>query len=74
LPDGKGLVYTQGFVSSAQDFWLLDLATKKSRQITHLANTATMRTFDITPDGKQIVFDRLRENSDIALIDLPAVK
>ena len=30
-----------------------------------------MRTFDITPDGKQIVFDRLRENSDIVLIDLP---
>jgi hypothetical protein len=31
-----------------------------------------MRTFDITPDGRQIVFDRLRENSDIVLIDLPA--
>jgi hypothetical protein len=30
-----------------------------------------MRTFDITADGIQIVFDRLRENSDIVLIDLP---
>jgi hypothetical protein len=30
-----------------------------------------MRSFDITPDGKQIVFDRLRENLDIVLIDLP---
>ena len=29
-----------------------------------------MRTFDVTPDGKQIVFDRLRDNSDIVLIDL----
>jgi len=29
-----------------------------------------MRTFDITPDGKRIVFDRLRENSNILLIDL----
>ena len=28
-----------------------------------------MRTFDITPDGKQIVFARLRENSDIVMID-----
>jgi hypothetical protein len=29
-----------------------------------------MSTFDITPDGQQIVFDRLRQNSDIVLIDL----
>jgi hypothetical protein len=29
-----------------------------------------MRTFAITTDGKHIVFDRLRENSDIVLIDL----
>ena len=43
----------------------------KTRQLAHLTNSATMRTFDITPDGKQIVFDRLRENSDIVLIDLP---
>jgi Tol biopolymer transport system component len=70
LPNGKGLVYMQG-QGGSQDFWLLDLATKKSRPLTHLNNTATMRTFDITPDGKQIVFDRLRDNSDIVLIDLP---
>jgi hypothetical protein len=30
-----------------------------------------MRTFDVTSDGKQIVFDRLRENSNVVLIDLP---
>jgi hypothetical protein len=53
-----------------QDFWLLDLATQKSRPLTRLRNTAAMRTFDISPDRKQIVFDRLRENSDIVLIDL----
>ena len=29
-----------------------------------------MRTFDITPDGKHIVFERARENSDVVLIDL----
>jgi hypothetical protein len=43
----------------------------KTRQLAHLTSSATMRNFDITPDGKQIVFDRLRENSDIVLIDLP---
>jgi hypothetical protein len=30
-----------------------------------------LSTFDITPDGKAIVFDRSRENSDIVLIELP---
>jgi hypothetical protein len=29
-----------------------------------------MGTFDITPDSKEIVFDRLRENPDVVLIDL----
>ncbi len=70
LPSGKGLVYMQG-QGDIQDFWIMDIATKKARQLTHLTATGTMRTFDISPDGKRIVFDRLRENSDIVLIDLP---
>jgi serine/threonine protein kinase/Tol biopolymer transport system component len=70
LPDGKRLIYMQGVLGS-QDFWLLDLVTMKSRALTRLQNRATMQTFDITPDGKQIVFDRLRENSNVVLIDLP---
>ena len=71
LPDGKSLIYMQGD-AGPQDFWSLDLATKKTRRLTRLNNRAAMRTFDITPDGKEIVFDRLRENSDIVLIDLPS--
>jgi Tol biopolymer transport system component len=70
MPDGKGLVYMVGWYES-QDFRLLDLATKQSRPLTSFTNTATMRTFDITGDGKQIIFDRMRANSDIVLIDLP---
>jgi hypothetical protein len=30
-----------------------------------------MRTFDITSNGKQIVFGRLRENSQVVMIHLP---
>jgi serine/threonine protein kinase len=69
LPNGEGLIYMQGDGPS-QDFWLLDLRTQRSRLLTRLANSGSMRTFDVTLDGKQIVFDRLRENSDIVLIDL----
>jgi serine/threonine protein kinase/Tol biopolymer transport system component len=70
LPDGKSLIYMGGLLVS-QDFWLLDLASMKSRLLTRLQNSAAMRTFDITSDGKQIVFDRLRENSQVVMIDLP---
>jgi Tol biopolymer transport system component len=69
VPDGRALVYAQG-PFPAQDFWLLDLATKQSRQLTRFKNSAATRSFDVTADGKLIVFDRVRENSDIVLIDL----
>ena len=69
LPDATGLVYLPR--GQTLDFWLFDVATKATRQLTHLGNHGGLRTFDLTPDGKAIVFDRSRENSDIVLIDLP---
>jgi Tol biopolymer transport system component len=69
LPDGTGLVYLPR--SQSRDFWLLDLATKKTHQLTRLIDPGSISAFDITPDGKEIVFDRLRDSSDIVLIDLP---
>jgi Tol biopolymer transport system component len=69
LPDGSGLVFVERIQS--QDFWLLDLSTGERRQLTRLANQGAVRTFDITPDGKHIVFDRSKQNSNIVLIDLP---
>ena len=58
-------------IGHSQDFWLLDLDTKRQRQLTRLANLGSLRTFDIAADGKYIVFDRLRQNSNIVLIELP---
>jgi serine/threonine protein kinase/Tol biopolymer transport system component len=69
LPDGSGLVYVERIQS--QDFWLLHLATGERRQLTRLANLGAVRTFDVTPDGKDIVFDRSRQNSDVVLIERP---
>jgi Tol biopolymer transport system component len=69
LPSGQGLVYVPS--DGSFDFWLLDLVTKESRQLTRLSPQGRTESFDITPDGKYILFDRARENSDIVLIDVP---
>ncbi len=70
LPDGKALALIRGHYRN-QDFWLLDLATQQLRQLTKLRPGFDTKSFDISLDGKQILFDRYRENSDIVLIDLP---
>ena len=69
-PAGIGLFYLLGNTLAEQDFWLLDLTTMRSRRLTRLSSPAIMRTFDITPDGNRILFDRSREDSEIQLIDL----
>ena len=70
MPDGKSLVVMQG-VLWLQNFSLLDLATGKQRPLTNLNQQIVMKSFDISPDGKQILFDRYRASSDLVLIDLP---
>jgi Tol biopolymer transport system component len=69
LPGGMGVVYLPNV--ETKDFWLLDLATNQSRQLTNLIDRGFLNTFDITPDGRYLVFDRSRQNSDVFLIDLP---
>jgi Tol biopolymer transport system component len=72
LPNGRGLVVKLGGFRH-QDLWLLDLTSGTRRQITRLRQGESVSRFDISPDGKRIVFERAQENSDIALIELPAL-
>ena len=67
LHNSSGIVYLPRI--HALDFWLLDFATGQTSPLTRFGNHGTLRTFDITPDGQAIVFDRSRQNSDIVLIE-----
>ena len=75
LPDGRGVVFVKAKVGVVvRGFWLLDRADRTTRPLAELTWTTSqgeIRTFDITPDGKHIVFNRSSDNSDIVLIDLP---
>jgi tricorn protease-like protein len=64
VPGRQELVYVPESQLSPDDFWLLDLSTRKTRRLSNFENHAAW-AFDITSDGKRIVFDRLKDNSDI---------
>jgi hypothetical protein len=51
-------------------FSLIDLVTGARRPLTDLHAGRPIRSFDVSPDGKSIVLDRVQENSDIVLIEL----
>ncbi|HEY2067215.1 MAG TPA: protein kinase [Gemmatimonadaceae bacterium] len=70
LPDGKSLVVKLGGFRR-QDFWSFDLATGRRRPLTALKPGESVQRFDVSPDGKRILFERMRENSDVVLIELP---
>jgi Tol biopolymer transport system component len=65
------LIFLKGDISQ-KDFWSLDLKTGHERQLTNLGRGSTIGDFDISPDGREIVFDRVREQSEVVLFDLPA--
>jgi len=71
IPGRQQLVYVPTISQVAPEhFWMLDFDTRQSRQLGTI-NLRQNRTFDITPDGKQILYDRIRQNSDVVLIELP---
>jgi len=70
LPGGKQLVVKLGGFRR-QDFWLFDLGTGQVRQLTRLRPGESLHRFDVSPDGKRVLFERVRENSDVVLIEMP---
>jgi Tol biopolymer transport system component/tRNA A-37 threonylcarbamoyl transferase component Bud32 len=68
LGGGDELVVMKGDIF--KDFWAVDLRTGRERQLTDLGPGFTIADFDVSPDGREILFDRARDESDIVLIDL----
>jgi Tol biopolymer transport system component/DNA-binding winged helix-turn-helix (wHTH) protein len=53
-----------------KNFWLVDLTTGVDRPLTAFGPEFVIGDFDVAPDGSEIVFDRLQQQSDIVLFEL----
>lgn len=69
MPNGKALIALEGNLG-AQNFFWVDLEGGQRRQMTDFKAGFVIQNFDVSPDGTQIIFDRLRNNSDIVLMNL----
>ncbi len=53
-----------------KDLWQIDLASGTERQVTNLPADVNVRDFDVSPDGREIVFEQVQEQSNVVLINL----
>jgi len=70
LPGGRALVFLRGEIQH-KNLWLVDLETGAERQLTNFGSDFEIRDFDISPDGREVVLERMQEHSDVVLMELP---
>jgi Tol biopolymer transport system component/DNA-binding winged helix-turn-helix (wHTH) protein len=70
LPGGRALVFLRGEIQH-KNLALIDLETGAERQLTNLPSGFDIRDFDISPDGREVVLERVQQHSDVVLLDLP---
>jgi serine/threonine protein kinase/Tol biopolymer transport system component len=67
-PNSGSLVILRGEIAH-KNFWLLNPQTGAERQLTDLPSSFVIGDFDVSPDGTEIIFDRVQDSSSIALIE-----
>jgi Tol biopolymer transport system component len=70
LPGGRALVFLQGEIQH-KNLWVMDLESGAKRQLTNIGPEFDIRDFDVAPDGREVVLERVQERSDVVLLDLP---
>ncbi|HEX9189347.1 MAG TPA: DNA-binding protein, partial [Vicinamibacteria bacterium] len=70
LPGARAAVVLRGGTPH-RDLWLVDLETGGERPLTRLPPDFDIRDFDVSPDGREVVLERVQERADVVLLDLP---
>jgi Tol biopolymer transport system component len=69
LADGRSIIMLRGDLQH-KDVWSIDLKTGSERQLTRLAPDFDVRDFDISPNGRELVLERVQERSSVVLLNL----
>ena len=69
LPGRPAVVFLRGEIKH-KDLWYIDLESGTERQLTNLAPEFDIRDFDISPDGHDVVIERVQERSNVVLMEL----
>ncbi len=68
-PGQDTLIVLRGDIEH-KNLWAVDLRSCAERQLTNFDRGMLIGDFDVSPDGRELVFERPQENSDVVLIDL----
>ena len=69
LPGGRSLVVLRGEIQH-KNLWVVDRQTGTEQQLTNLPPDFEINDFDISPDGHEVVLERVQDRSDIVMLDL----
>jgi len=70
LDGGRALVLLRGEIQH-KNLWMINLKDGTERQLTNFSPDFDIRDFDISPDGREVVLERVQEHSEVVLLDLP---
>jgi Tol biopolymer transport system component len=71
MPDGRSLVLMRGEIGH-NNLWVVDLETGAERKVSEFKPDFTVKDFDLSPDGREIVLHQVHQQSDIVLLELPS--
>ncbi len=69
LPGRAELVVLRGDIEH-KNLWAFDLTTENWRQLAKFGRDIIISDFDVSSDGREIVFERVEESSDVWVMDL----
>jgi Tol biopolymer transport system component len=70
LPGRRSLVVLRGEIRH-KNLWVVDLDSGAERQLTDFPPDFDVNDFDVSPDGREVVLQRVQERSDVVLIERP---